>query len=80
MIEKFRDAFLKAIFCLFVLLLIALKPHLLPHDDIEALAGLIGEHDAQVVVISVGVHIKCHTEVYRAELVVSCYNKCISVL
>lgn len=44
--EKFRDAFLKAIFCLFVLFLLALKPHLLPHDDIEALAGLVGEHDA----------------------------------
>lgn len=57
-----------------------IKPHLFPHDNVEALTGLVGEHNACVVVISVGVHVKCHTEVYCAELVISCLNKGISVL
>lgn len=48
------------------------KPHLFPHDNIETATGLVGEHNARVVVISVGVHIKRHTEVYRTELVISC--------
>lgn len=58
----------------------AFRPHLFPHDDIEASTGLVGEHDAGVVVISVGIHIKCHTEVHRAELVISCLNKGILLL
>lgn len=49
----------------------AFKPHLFPHDNIEASTGLVGEHNACVVVISVGINIKCHTEVYRAELVIT---------
>lgn len=56
------------------------KPHLFPHDNVEASTGLVGEHNACVVIISVGIHIKCHTEVYRAELVVSCLNEGILVL
>ena len=55
------------------------KPHLFPHDDVEASAGLVGEHDACEVVVSVGVHVKRHAEVDRAELVVSCSNKRVSV-
>lgn len=57
-----------------------IKPHLLPHDNVEASTGLVGEHNACVVVIPVGVHVKCHTEVYCAELVISWLNKGILVL
>lgn len=51
------------------------KPHLFPHDDVEASAGLVGEHDACEVVVSVCVHVKCHAEVDGAELVVPCSNE-----
>lgn len=51
------------------------KPHLFPHDSVEALTGLIGEHYARVVVISVCVHIKRHAEVHGTELVISCLNQ-----
>lgn len=50
----------------------ALMSHLFPHDNIKASTGLVGEHNACVVIISVGVHIKRHAEVDCAELVISC--------
>lgn len=58
----------------------ALRPHLFPHDNIEASTRLVGKHNASIVVISVGIHVKCHAEVYSTELVVSCSNKTILVL
>ena len=45
------------------------EPHLFPHDHVEATAGLVGEHDASVVVVPVGVHVKRGAEVHRTELV-----------
>lgn len=50
------------------------NPHLFPHDDVEATTGLISKHNPCIVVITVGIHIKCHTEVYSAELVIPCSN------
>ena len=57
----------------------AFEPHLFPHDNVEATTGLVGEHNAGEVVVSVGVHVKRHTEVHRAEYVISCLNKCALV-
>lgn len=50
-------------------------PHLFPHDNVEASTGLIGKHDPRIVIVSVGVHIERHAEVYRAEHVISCFTK-----
>lgn len=49
--------------------------YLFPHHNIKAPTRLVCKHDSRIVVISVGVDIKCDTEVYGAEFVKSCSNK-----
>lgn len=43
--------------------------HLLPHDHVEAAAGLVAEDEAGVVIVAVGVDVKCAAEVDRPELI-----------
>lgn len=58
----------------------AFRPHLFPHDNIEAAAGLVGKHNACVVVVSIGIYVKCDTKVYGAELVISCSKRVLLIM
>lgn len=52
---------------------------LLPHHHVEAPTGLVAEHKAGIVVISVSVHIHGTTEVHGIELIKTCKTNDVHV-
>lgn len=49
--------------------------NLLPHHNVEPGTGLVAEHKASIIVISLCVYEESSTEVHGVELVVTCWRK-----